>query len=184
MELTEPIESINRQLINLYGADTVTGQPMFRVVFSDGQREKRLTPCDDKGNELLQPEVRELPKYPYIKAKYVLENLVGIPEANIHELPESRMSYEPLYVFEGSGNKYLPPRLDVAKIIIDTMYAALGKQSMAKYTQGSDEELAQKLKELDEIHEYLYGDESGLLGDTVDESGSTIIVPSRTFGEN
>jgi hypothetical protein len=183
-ELTESIESINNQLINLYGIDTITGQPMFRVVFSDTQTEKRLTPCDDRGNELLHPEVRELPKYQWIKGKYILEQLVGIPEVNMPELPTSKMSYEPLYVFEGNLGKYLPPRLDVAKILIDTMYAALGKESLAKYLQGTEEELIQRQKELDEVQEYLYGDESSLLGDTVDESGSTIIVPRVWMGES
>jgi hypothetical protein len=100
------------------------------------------------------------------------------------ELPTSKMSYEPLYVFEGNLGKYLPPRLDVAKILIDTMYAAMGKKSLAKYLQGTEEELIQRQKELDEVQEYLYGDESSLLGDTVDESGSTIIVPRVWMGES
>jgi hypothetical protein len=52
MELTEKIESINNQLIELYGIDTITGQAMWRVVWSEDQFEHRLGTYDDFSGEI------------------------------------------------------------------------------------------------------------------------------------
>ena len=162
MELTEPIESINKQLVNMFGIDTITGRPIFRVVWSEDQFEKRLTQYTDSGLQLLHPEVRELPKYrQWIKEKYVLERLVLVPDVNLSELPSERMSYEPLWVFEDRHGNYLPPRFDAAKVVVDTVYAALGKESLAKY---KDEEntLEGREKNIKNIEEELFGNESNV----------------------
>ena len=92
MELTEPVDSINKQLVDHFGTDTITGLAMWRVVFSEDQFEKRLGTYDDftpSGIYLRTvTEVREVPKYrQWIKRKYVLENLVLIPDINKKELP-------------------------------------------------------------------------------------------------
>jgi hypothetical protein len=158
MEITETVETINRQLIDLFGVDTITGDPIWRVVWSENQFEKRLMDTTDSGLSLLRPEVRLVPKYrQWIKEKYVLERLVLIPEINIPELPSTKTSYEPIFVFSDKHDNYLPPRIDVAKIVIDTVYAAQGKSSLAKYTDNPDEE---QRKSVEDIYEYLYGDET------------------------
>lgn len=176
MLLTEPIETINRQLIDQFGLDTITGRPMFRVVWSEDQFEKRLTNCTDEGLQLLYPEVRELPKYrQWIKEKYVLERLVLVPDVSLEELAGEKLSYEPLWVFEDRYGNYLPPRFDAAKIVVDTVYAATGKQSLAKY---KDEENTPegKLKRIAGIEQELFGNESSV-GDALAHESGTIIVP-------
>jgi len=173
MELIEKIDSLNRQLVDLYGIDTITGQPIWRIVWSEDQFEKRLMDTTDSGLILLVPEVRLVPKYrQWVHQKYVLERLVIIPEINIPELPATKVSYEPLFVFMDKNDNYLPPILDVAKIVIDTVYAAQGKGSLAKYTDNPDEE---KVKRVNDIYDYLYGDETDVTDSLRYKTG--VVVP-------
>src|SRR3970282_908222 len=177
MELIEKIDSLNRQLVDLYGIDTITGQPIWRIVWSEDQFEKRLMDTTDSGLILLVPEVRLVPKYrQWVHQKYVLERLVIIPEINIPELPATKVSYEPLFVFMDKNDNYLPPILDVAKIVIDTVYAAQGKGSLAKYTDNPDEE---KVKRVNDIYDYLYGDETDVTDSLRYKTG--VVVP-RNIG--
>jgi hypothetical protein len=133
MELTEKIESLNQQLIDLYGIDTATGQAQWRIVWSDDQLEKRRTDYSPSGIKLPHPMVYELPKYSYIKGLYVLERLVVIPQPNQDDLPDAKLSYEPMWVFQDAKGDYLPPHIQASKFVIDTVYAAMGKTSLRKY---------------------------------------------------
>lgn len=174
MELTEPIESINKQLVSLFGIDSDTGRPMFRVVSSWDQYEKRLSNVTPEGMKLQYPQVMEKPKYNQHdvdwKDKYILERLVIVPLVNQEELPTSGMSYEPLWVFKDNMNNPLPPRVDACKLVIDTMYAALGKSSMAKYVDPEldpEHSAHEKALRVQALEEQLFGDESNLLLRTV-----------------
>ena len=177
MELAERIESINGQLVDLFGVDTGTGQPIFRVVWSEDQFEKRLTDRTDSGVILLESVVKLLPKYrQWIHEKYVLERLVIVPESNIPELAGLKLSYEPIWVFRGKFDEYIPPTLWGCKFVIDTLYAALGKQSMAKYIdEESKHPIEAKEKRIEKLTEELFGDESFLLGRTI--TGEAIAMP-------
>src|SRR5689334_9373374 len=98
MELVEKIEVLNSRLVDHFGIDTVTGDAIWRIVFSEDQFEKRLGTYDDitKGGIYLRTvtEVREVPKYrQWIHKKYILERLVLVPETNLPELPCLKQSY-------------------------------------------------------------------------------------------
>lgn len=194
MELTEPIESINEQLTSLFGIDSDTGRPMFRVVESWTQYEKRLSNVTPEGFKLQHPIVMEKPKYDQRdddwKDKHILERLVIVPIVNQNEIPSSAMSYEPLWVFKDNFNNPLPPRVDACKLVIDTMYAALGKKSLAKYV---DEEAKNPIETREErinkLQEELFGDESNLLGRTITGeavayTGEPKIDAGQTIKEN
>lgn len=162
MELTESIDSINAQLIDLFGIDTVTGQPIYRVSWSEDQLEKRLTKFTKEGFELLHAEVRELPKYrQWIKEKWVLERLTIIPEINANDLPTQKTSYEPLWVFEDGNGNPLPPVMWACKFCIDTVHAAMGRSSLAKYV---DEEAKNPIEHREErinkLQNELFGNET------------------------
>lgn len=177
MELTETVESINNQLIEEFGIDTITGIAMFRVVFSEDQLEKRLTYYTDSGMQLIHPEVRMLPKYSqWINQRYVLERLVVVPEVNQDELPTSKLSYEPLWVFESNKGDYLPPTFWACKFTIDTVLAVMGKSSLAKYKENDDKE-----ERINKLQEELFGNES-VVGDSL-AYHEGIVVP-RNYGEN
>lgn len=176
MELAEPIESINKQLLDLFGLDSMTGRPMFRVVWSEDQYEMRMTDRTDSGVQLLHPELRNLPKYKqWVKEKYVLERLVIVPEVDRRELPVHKLSYEPLWVFKGRNEEYVPPTLWGCKFVIDTLYAAIGKQSLAKYVdEESKNPVEAREKRIGKLTEELFGDESNLLGRTVTGEASAM----------
>jgi len=184
MELTEQIETINRQLVDHFGIDTINGLPMWRVVWSEDQFEKRLMDRTDSGVVLLVPEVRQVPKYrQWITKKYVLERLVLVPEVSQGELPSSKLSYEPIWPFQDGRQNYLPPQFEVCKIVIDTMYAALGKKSLANYKDPDadcvDPEifLAKQRAKIDKLTEEMFGDESSFGGALV--HGEGIAMPQE-----
>lgn len=177
MELTESIEAINQRLIDYFGIDTVTGLPIWRVVWSEDQLEKRKMDVTDSGLQLLFPEVREVPKYrQWIQEKYVLERLTVIPEVSANELPTSKLSYEPMFVFEDKNGNYLPPKTIVAKFVIDGVYSVMGKSSLHKYV---DESITPEAKEknFNDIYDYLYGDETSVSDSLGRKEG--IVVPSN-----
>ena len=178
MELTEPIESINQQLKDMFGIDSDGGEPIFRVVWSEDQYEKVMSKFTPEGLEMLFPQLMERPKYKqWIHEKYVLERLVLVPDVNRNELTTVK-SYEPLWVFQDARDNYLPPIFVGCKFVIDTMYAALGKSSMRKYV---DEEaknpVEAQAKRIAELEEQLYGDESNFLGRTI--TGEAIAMPQE-----
>jgi hypothetical protein len=183
METTESIKSLNLQLINEYGIDSITGRAIWRIVFSEDQYEKRLGTYDDytPGGIYIRTvtEVREVPKYKqWIHEKYLLERLVIVPEQNQDELPVSKLSYEPIFVFENRGGEYLPPKFEICKIVVDTIYAAQGKKSLAKYKDpeaNKEESLALRRMRIDNIMEELFGDETDI-GDALTYKEG-IIVP-------
>jgi len=185
METTESLESLNRQLIDLYGIDTVTGQAMWRIVWSEDQFEHRYGTYDDITETGIYlrtiTETRYVPKYrQWIKEKYVLERLVVIPEVSMPELPATRTSYEPMYPFQTASGQYLPPSLINSKFIIDTVLAAQGKKSLAKYKDPAsgitgEENIELKSKEIEVLQKELFGNESPV-GDAM-AHGEAIIVP-------
>jgi hypothetical protein len=180
------LRDLNNSLINLFGIDTVTGQAMYRFAWSDDQYEMRLTEYSDGGILLLRPEVRKLPKYQWIKARYILEHLVAVPEINAEELPSVKISYEVIWTFEDKNGDFLPPNLEATKFLIATMQAAMqrhkeGRNALVKYVDdeySQDASLEAKEKRVNEITEYLFGEQSALGGTT--KTGETIIVP-RNF---
>lgn len=165
-ELTESIESINGQLVSLFGIDSISGDPMWRVVWSEDQFEKRLMDTTDEGFQLLYPEVREVPKYrQWIKERYVLERLTIVPEINAQDLPSQKVSYEPMWVFETQSGIYLPPKLDAARLVVDAVYTASGitRAGLAKYKDPDshqEEALENKRQRIEGLVEDLFGNET------------------------
>jgi hypothetical protein len=192
MELVEPVESINNYLIESFGIDTSTGDPIWRVVWSEDQFEHRLGTYDDITPAGLYlrtvTEVRWVPKYrQWIQKKYVLERLVVVPEQNMPELPATKMSYEPIWVFEDKDGNYLPPKWEAAKFVIDTIYAAqYSNHNLARYKDPEDSQEASlelKKQRVDKITEELYGDEIGQIGMDL-LMGQAISKPNKPFGES
>jgi hypothetical protein len=187
METTERIDSLNRQLADLYGIDTISGQAIWRIVWSEEQFEWRHGTYDDftpSGLFIRQvTETRFVPKYrQWIRCKYVLERLVVIPETCLGDLPATKLSYEPMYPFETNSGMYLPPRLDAAQFVIETVLSAQGKSSLAKYKDpvsglNTEDCIAMKEQEIATLQEELFGNETDV-GDAL-AHGEAIIVPEE-----
>ncbi len=179
MELAEPIERINQQLQDYFGIDTASSRPMWRVVWSQDQREKRETMWSEDGSIALPyPVIMELPKYQHIKEKYILERLVLVPGHQQKELAGEKTSYECMWSFEDNKGQYLPPRFDMCKFVIDNIYAAEGKKSMRHYIDDPDLR-ENKEKRLAEYQEYLFGNETDVTDALARREG--VVVPSKIF---
>jgi hypothetical protein len=173
--MSESIESLNQHLIDHYGMDSDTGRAIFRITWANDETEKRLMAFTDFGVQLLYPEVREVKKYPYLKDLYVLERLVVVPEINREELPTQKLSYEPIWAYRDANNNPLPPIWDVTKLIVDTLYAALGKKSLRNYIEpeeGKEERIAK-------IQEELFGNDTSVGDALAYKTG--IVVPNKEF---
>lgn len=182
------ITRINQKLVDEFGIDSSTGQPIWRVVWSDDQYEKRLMPTTDGGLTLLFPEVREVPKYrQWIPHKWVLEQLVVVPDMNIKELPTVKLSYEPMFPFEDRLGNATQPTFHAAKFIVDTVYAAKGKGSLNKYTDPEATQegaLAAKEARLDELVESIFGDETDVSDHLARQTGVVISDDKFRVKEN
>lgn len=131
----EEISVLNNRLKHHFGIDTVSSNPIWRLVWSEDELENRLTNYTKEGLQLLTPIVVTVPKYrQWVQDRYILERLTVVPEFQQDEI-QSKISYEPVWVFEDRNKQYLPPIWDAIKVIIDSIYAATGKQSMAKYKE-------------------------------------------------
>lgn len=181
MEISEDIETINSQLASLFGIDISSARPMFRVSWSEDQREQRFGTWEDftaSGVFVRRvTEARTAPKYSWIKERYVLERLVAVPEANQAELCGAKVSYEPVWVFRASDGKYLPPRLDVCQVIINTLYAALGKKKVGKFVD-PEAGIEAKSARVDKIMEELFGNETSEGDALAQKSGVGYTGPS------
>lgn len=175
-------ETINILLKDKYGIDTVSGLAMWRVAWAQDQYEKKYGIYDDhtpSGVYLRTvTEVREVPKYPYLRGLYILENLQAIPIMNAAELPSATLSYEGMYPFKHKiTEKYLPPKWEMCEFVIDCVHAAMGRTSLRKYVsddEGDINGLESKRKRMNEIHEYLYGNESPVTDALSNRTGVTV----------
>lgn len=155
----EPLEIINRRLQNHYGE--TNDLPNFRIVFSEEQFEYRKTEYSDTGVLLLQPEVRYLPKYrQWISHKWVVERLTEIPFINESDLPASRLSYEPLFVFEDAKGEALPPSWVVAQLAIDGVHQAMRSAGVYVKYKDKNETTEEKRLRLKAIEDEMFANET------------------------
>lgn len=177
METSENIDRLNERLRRIFGVDTVTGKEMWRVVWANDQYEKRYDTYDDYAGDIYLrtvTELREVPKYPDKKDRYVLENLQGVPIAAMDELAGIRMSYEPIWTFNDRDGNYLPPYFEGCQFIIDHILQRLGKKTppVKHPDSGKDPEqlMKEKADKVNRVTDELFGDQSKIterFGDTV-----------------
>ena len=178
----ESIDTLNRRLIDEFGTDSNTNQPMFRIVFSDDQTEKVRVDETDEGIQLLFPEMREIKKYSYIKSMYVLERLVVVPDMNKKEMLGLKLSYEPVWTYCDENRNSIPPIWPATKFVIDTLFAALGKSSLRKYVDSEKNTTPEgREQRIQELQGELFGNET----DTSDalRYKEGIVVPSNFEGK-
>ena len=115
------VDDINKQLKDNYGLNN-KGNANFRVVFSDDQRESRRGIYQEYAGKIFLREfigVKEVPKYSWIKGKWILERWAG-PELTYHEDIVSALDgdYVCIYIFQDIKFNYLPPLWKVAQIVV------------------------------------------------------------------
>lgn len=176
----ESLEIINRRLGENYGK-YLDGKPLFRVVWSEDEIEKRLSNHNAFGIELLVPIVIEVPKYrQYIQNKWILERLVEVPIINKEEVLNN-LSYEPIWVFENGKGEALPYRWDVIAIVINQLYKASAESVGVKYRDPradvkTPEDFRQfQEEELKTLQDMLFGNETEVSDALTYKEG--IVVP-------
>lgn len=134
----ENVKLINKYLESTYGRG-LDNKPKFRVVWSDSLFETR------KG--LFSPgatieEIRTVPKYSYVKEKFILEVYTpAFPSAFGSALRHSEQiimdgdRYEPLRVFRKKDGTYLPPDMEICKIICDAFVELINRPEGRRLTQ-------------------------------------------------
>lgn len=154
MEIPEPIETINKRLLDFFGKFE-NGEPRYRVVWSEDEIEKVMTNFTKEGFMLPYEVLSEVPKYrQYIHNKYILERLVPVPAISQRRLCDKKLSYEPLWVFEDNNGNALPPKWQVITILLDSIHKQM-TEHRGPYTSGDElnqttealEERAKKLAE-------------------------------------
>lgn len=173
------IETINDHLKKLFGVE-LSGEPRFRIVWSDSQYEIRYGTYNEFYGSIFLREVkgaRQTPKYPYILHRYVLEYLVPVSNP---ELPNNRLSYEPIYVFEDSKGNPLPLNETVVKLVCQTV---LNPTMSSIERKSLFEELDKKNydQEVAYFSDMLEDSSSYLAGRLADKDGA-VVVPRNYKG--
>lgn len=147
------LNDINEKLALYFGVE-LDGRPRYRVVWANDQREKR---CGEF-NEFYGPlflrtafGVKEVPKYPQFKDRYILERLLFGP--GLKEIIDSDKGiYEAIWWFVDKDGNYLPPNLQVCTIIIRHLEAP--KEKRTEKDDIRDEDKARQ-KEIEYFTDYL-----------------------------
>jgi len=108
--MNESVDTLNKRLTTLYGRNS-DGRPVYRLVFSTSQVEKRRGEFEDYYGKIFLRRfvgVREVPKYPYCMDRWVLEILLPIYNPEVFG-SEVYGSYEPLWVFQDKDGNFLQP---------------------------------------------------------------------------
>lgn len=154
------VEYCNRQLRDRFGFAS-DNRSIFRIVWSTDQTEIRKIEYTESGIYLVNPRIERCKKYPWIVDKWILERLVEVPSMQAEEIPESPLSYEVLWIFQDKNENKLPPNLDAALFIIDTLYAAMGKKSLVKYVDREKENpIEARHERIKKLKEDLFGNET------------------------
>lgn len=157
----ETVETLNYRLERNYGLFDTTNLPLYRVVFSEDQFEKRELWYTDEGLQLLSPVVKEVPKYrQWLHHKWLLEKLIVVPDLHDSDVM-GKFSYEPLWVFEDKHGNPLPPKWEVIFLVISTVHANMAKTMGAKYKDPlENESKEEKSARVDRLVAELFGNET------------------------
>lgn len=130
------VDFINEE-IKIHGTNQY-GDPIFRVVFSDDQLEKRYIS--------LFNAIMEVKKYPWIRSKWILERWAP-GELSYHSslFTDKDGVYICVYTFQDANRNYLPPLLKVCEIVIKHLLNPRSK-SQALAEDRIKEEMEDKLE--------------------------------------
>jgi len=147
------VEDINR-IIKVHGTNQY-GDPLFRVVFSDDQTERRNGIYEDYSGDIYVKtvkEIREVKKYPWVKAKWILERWASGEISHHPSLVSDKNGvFICVYVFQDINQNYLPPLLKVTEIVISNLlHPRMKSEALAQ-----DKEILSKEEkiEVDKIEE-------------------------------
>lgn len=121
------VDMVNKALKERYGVDDRL-RPIFRVVFSEDQYEKRFGTFSDWYGKIFVREYRGMEvvkKYPYIRGRWVLEKLMQAMTDEVIGLDLDGHSYEPVYTFEDKNRQELPVQLWAVEAIVKRLLGVM-----------------------------------------------------------
>ena len=165
--MNEELDRLNIKLKDYFGSVS-TGEPNWRVVYSNDQFEDRYGDYEDRTPEGLLirrvSEWRHVPKYSqWIVDKWVLEALVEVPLGTLEI--DTKLTYEPMYGFPHIDKKPRIPIWAACKLLIDGVNEKVGITVGARYKDPESnprEAVHYKQEELKRIEEDLYGNETDI----------------------
>ena len=116
--LTVEASVINDRLEMYYGRE-IDGRPRYRISWTTAETEKRIGEFNEfYGSIYLRTfkGIKEVPKYPYDKDRWVLEKLFYIKNPEL--VSEKPGSYEPFHILKDSTGAYLPLNWKVIDFIV------------------------------------------------------------------
>lgn len=145
--------TINRWLKEHFGT-SLDGRPNFRVCWTTGLTEKRHGTFNDfvaQTDILIRTwtGVKEVPKYPFYKDRWVLEKLEYI--GNNKELLE-KTGYEPLWIFQTADGSFLPL---VHRAVAFFMYFYTNRGNIRTPSDFTDEDTAKFNAEVNYFKDFL-----------------------------
>jgi len=187
LEPNETIQTLNERLRSLFGFFSHTANPLWRIVFSFDEFEKRWVTHTPEGFNLTSPIIALRPKYRnYINPPaFVLERAMEIPPFANTDLVE-KFSYEPVWVFKDARGNNLPPIWPAIKLIIESVNSKSARSVGAKYKDPEigdtpEETLELQNAALDKLANELFG-ESSDIADSLHYKNA-VIVPHKQFGD-
>jgi hypothetical protein len=150
------------ELLNTYlksQGKSITGQYFYRLVWSDKVLENRKGTFNDFTESGLfirtVVETRLLPKYNYIRERWILEKWAPGSLTRNEETPDaSGGDYIPVYVFEDSEGNYLPPTRKVLEFILAFLNGRVKKDSIPDEKYLEEKETQQIYESLDDHPSY------------------------------
>jgi|SRR6186713_267284 len=144
---------INRWLKEHFGT-SLDNRANFRIAWTTGLTEKRFGEYNDflNGTDILLRRykgVREVPKYPFYKDRWVLEKLQYIGDNK--ELME-KTGYEPIWIFQTASGEFLPL---VHRAVAFFMHFYTNKGKMPSASDLQDDEEAKFQQEVEYFKQYL-----------------------------
>ena len=179
MEQEVELAFLNERLYLTYGR-SLAGWPRFRMVFSDGEIERRkgnFDIFDDSGNYVRTEynQVKDVLKYAVHREKFILERYVLEPYGEWPAQPPPRdvfnyNGYEPFYVFQWVEERPVPPWGAIEFIIDSNMFKQSKLIEMLKQAEKTKDDrfYAKAMDIMDEMSPYI----PGMLHD-----GEAVVVP-------
>lgn len=146
--MSESVDTLNKRLAEYYGRSPA-GLPIYRLVFSDSQTEKRRGEFEEFLGKIFLRRVfgvREVPKYPYVKGRWILEVWLPISHPEIYN-SEYNGSYEPLWVFQDINGNHQQPIWKAIQLLISWNENKVRKD--AKMVEAEEEEERQRQEQKD-----------------------------------
>lgn len=153
------LEETLRIYLNSLGK-SITGEYIFRLVWSDNVTENRLGTYNDfdENGQFIRTvrEVRRVPKYNYIKARWIFEKWAPGSLTRNPETPDAdNGDYIPVYVFESAEGKYLPPTRKVLEFIIAYLEGRIKKDAVPSQEYLEEREIQETIDSFDDHPGYI-----------------------------